>query len=101
MEAKFYLTEMEENVGRNGAVRLVPNVLFFSLLRPASTRDPQSPPTSFDGKATRDHVEQYREAYKAFKKLNPEYRCEWPELEVQVAAPVEVAPVPADEPVEE
>jgi len=88
MKVKFYLQDMEESL-KGDKKRIVKDVLFFSMDKPSITGEKNAVGTSFDNKATHDHVAQYRDAYKAFKKLNPNYKCAWPELEVEVEAPVE------------
>ena len=89
-EAKFYLTDLSEHNIKTGKEMVTKDVLFFSLSKPTITGDAHIAGTSFDNKASRDHVAQYRPAYEAFKKLNPSYKCKWPELVIEVAPVVEV-----------
>lgn len=42
--------------------------------------------------ATREHVINYRDAYKKFKKANPDYKLKWEDLDI------EVTPEPIEEP---
>lgn len=89
MEIEFYLQEM---ISKNlkGEVVKKEDVLFFKLSRPAIRGSgPNAPDTSFDGVATRDHLIQYKDAYRRFKKENPDFKCRWPELEVSTEPPKE------------
>lgn len=87
MQVKFYLKESE---------------LFFYLRRdPLGDRYGTAvPATEFDNKATEEHVKLYPDAYKEFKKANPEFKLKWAELDFEVAVVkavevVEVLPEPA------
>lgn len=94
MTAKFFLQDFEELVGKKGDKKVTKDVLYFSLNR-APTSGTNVPSTHFEDRARREHVEQYPDAYAAFKKANPSFKLEWPELDFEVVAtppPVEKAP---------
>lgn len=91
-KANFYISEDKDFKGR----------LFFKLSpEDHSERFGTSAVTELDSVATKDHVANYRDAYKAFKKLNPEYVLQWPELDVVIESIEEVVEVKEEEQVEE
>lgn len=94
-EYKFHLKDTEEPFGLKGAKRLRRGVFFFYLRRPAIGTG-GGPDDELDLKAERSHVEMYKAQYVEFKKLNPEFKLEWPELDVEIV-PEPVA-MPALEP---
>lgn len=83
MKAKFYLKDYEEEYGQKGLTRKVVNALFFSLQLPARSGSDVLA-TDFDNKASAEHVRTYHDAYTQFKKANPSYVLQWPELDVEI-----------------
>lgn len=77
--------------------KVVKDVLFFELVVPPRGDD-KAPAYEYVDRAKKEHIMQYKDAYKAFKKANPEYKLEWPELDIDVSEPV--API-AEEVLEE
>lgn len=66
---KVWFDEQEVNWGpdKNGKPTKGETVVMFHLSRPA-TGNPGCGPTTFDGRATEEHKERYKDAYEAFLK---------------------------------
>lgn len=94
MEAKFYLRD-DNYVNILGKEVSEKGLLFFSLLRKMKGADFE---TSFDNRATREHVKNYPTQYREFKNANPDYKLAWPELDIEAAPKVE--PIVLNAPVE-
>lgn len=89
---KFFLKDELVDVGQKGEKELKKDVLFFELIVPPRGDD-KAPAYEYIDRAKEHHVKQYPDAYKAFKKANPAYKLEWPELDVEVVEEVITAPV--------
>mgnify|MGYP003394281441 FL=1 len=80
MKAEFYLRDITEAFGRKEERRVIKNVLFFKLSRPA-LNGANVPAASFDNKATAEQVAMYPDAYRKFKEQNPSYSLPWAKTE--------------------
>lgn len=89
MKAEFYLRDIE-NHDKDGNPVLHKDVLHFALER-AAHGGPHAPPTAYDNIATKEHVANYRDAFKVFRAKHPLFKIKWPELDVQVEASAEEA----------
>jgi hypothetical protein len=79
----FYLSEQKDFKGK----------LFFKQIpEDQSGRFGTSAVTELDLVATQDHVKSYRQEYTDFKKANPKYVLQWPELDVEIVEPKVVVP---------
>jgi hypothetical protein len=90
MEARFFVQDVQEEFGKKGEKRTIPGVLFFHLKKSNAHCGPGTLDTDIMVKAEQGHVAMYRERYTEFKKANPSFKLQWPELDVEI---VEVAPV--------
>lgn len=90
METKFFLHETSRGVYE----------LFFQLLK-KPLGDPNAPWTDITVKAEKDHVARYHSSYKKFKKLNPDFVLEWPELDYVVVPELVEASEKVEEKLEE
>lgn len=83
METRFFLHE----TGIKDGLPVIE--LFFQLLK-KPLGDPTAPMTDITVKAEKDHVARYHSSYKKFKKENPDFVLQWPELDYVVPVVEEV-----------
>lgn len=72
---RFFLVTEKHIKAKTGNEVEVPNVLYFSFTRPNSI--PESIPHELVSRATKQHIQDYPQAYQAFKALNPSYKLPW------------------------
>lgn len=82
MKKEFYLADKVEHNYLTGKDLITPNVLHFKLERP-SLADPKVTELLFDNLATKAHVSDHFSAYRKFKESHPDFKCPWPEVEVE------------------
>lgn len=99
MEAKFYLVD-EKHVDIHGVEKSLRDILYFSFKKESIG---SKVPFEFDGKATKQHVQEHPQAFKAFKKEHPEFKLPWGEdsglvgKKAQEIGEVTAAPQPKQE----
>lgn len=89
MQTKFYL-QVVDGV----------EVLFFQLIK-KPLGDPTAPMTDITVKAEKEHVARYHSSYKKFKKENPDFVLQWPELDFVVVPELTEASEHVEEKLEE
>ena len=76
MSERFYLAN-EKHVRPDGTINETGPHLYFQFSRASLGDSGKAPAYEFDGKATKEHVQNYAPAYLRFKQAFPDFKLPW------------------------